>query len=78
LGVIANLALWFAAHLLFARNLRIDDFGLALLVPELSSLRPHILALSVLALVLTFALRLAVLPVLGLCAAAGVALAWVG
>lgn len=78
LGVIANLALWFAVNLLFAHNVRIDDFGLALLVPELSSLRPHILALSVLALVLTFALRLAVLPVLGLCAAAGVALAWVG
>jgi chromate transporter len=76
LGVIANLALWFAVHLLFARSLRIDDFGLALLVPEPSSLHPQVLALSLLALVLTFALRLGVLPVLGLCAAAGVALAW--
>ncbi|MGE3298018.1 MAG: chromate efflux transporter [Porticoccaceae bacterium] len=77
LGVIANLALWFAVHLLFARSLRVDDFGLALLLPEPSSLHPQVLALSVLALVLTFALRLGVLPVLGLCAVAGVALAWV-
>lgn len=76
LGVIANLALWFAVNLLFAHSVRIDDFGLALLVPELSSLRPQVLGLAVLALVLTFALRLGVLPMLGLCAAAGVALAW--
>ena len=76
LGVIANLGLWFAVHLLFAHSVRIDDFGLALLIPEPSSLHPQVLALTVLALVLTFALRLAVLPVLGLCAAAGMALAW--
>ncbi len=78
LGVIANLALWFAVNLLFAHSVRIDDFGLALLVPEPSSLRPRVLGLSALALLLVFGARLGVLPVLGLCAAAGVALAWVG
>jgi chromate transporter len=65
-------------NLLFAHSVRIDDFGLALLVPEPSSLRPRVLGLSALALLLVFGARLGVLPVLGLCAAAGVALAWVG
>ncbi len=78
LGVIANLALWFAVNLLFAHSVRIDDFGLALLVPEPSSLRPRVLGLSALALLLVFGARLGVLPVLGLCAAAGVALTWAG
>ena len=54
LGVIANLALWFAVNLLFAHSVRIDDFGLALLVPEPSSLRPRVLGLSALALLLVF------------------------
>jgi chromate transporter len=73
-GVIANLALWFALNSLFREQSRVTGWGLDLLVPDLSSLDIGMLALSVLAFVLVFALRLGILPVIGLCAAGGVAL----
>ncbi|HEU4780391.1 MAG TPA: chromate efflux transporter [Steroidobacteraceae bacterium] len=63
-GVIANLALWFATHVLFAR---VDVHGL----PELASLRPSPALLTGVALILMFVLKwglartLAVSAVLG-------------
>ena len=45
-GVIANLSLWFALHLLFGRIVEVPLGPVRLLVPELASLQPLALALA--------------------------------
>ncbi len=69
-GVILNLALWFAMHTLFARM--IDWHGLEL--PELASVNPWALALALGAAAGVFWLKAGLLRVLAASAAAGVAL----
>ncbi|OLP56475.1 chromate transporter [Rhizobium rhizosphaerae] len=71
-GVIANLALWFAIHALFAEILTWQAGPVALDLPRLTSLQPIALCLTAGAAVLVFALRLSVMPLLGLAALAGV------
>jgi chromate transporter len=63
-GVILNLAVWFAVHVLFAQvdERRVD--GLRILVPELSTLDPWALALSLGAFVALFGLRLGMIRTL--------------
>ena len=75
-GVIANLSVWFALHVLFARIDERHMGPMRLFVPDPSSLDLVALALTVLALVLIFALRWSIVATLGLCAA--VALLWLG
>jgi len=73
-GVVANLALWFALRVLF-RELRPVSLGpLAVELPVPASLDPVALALAVLAAVCLFRLKLGVVRVLGVTAAAGVVL----
>lgn len=64
-GVIFNLALWFALHVVFAR---FDG-----LLPDPASVQPLPLALTVLALVALLRLKWGMVPVLALCAAVGAA-----
>lgn len=47
-GVIGNLSLWFALHVLFARQFTVDAGPLSLLLPDLTSLRalPALIALA--------------------------------
>ena len=73
-GVILNLAVWFALHTLFAqvRSLRAGPLRLELPVP--ASLDPYALALAVAALTAVFRFQAGVVPVLAGCAAAGLAL----
>jgi chromate transporter len=73
-GVIANLALWFGLHVLFARVEEVAVGPLSLDLPELASLAPDALALSVLAAVCVFVLKLGVVRTLGVTAAVGFAL----
>ncbi|MBR9841873.1 MAG: chromate transporter, partial [Rhodobacteraceae bacterium] len=73
LGVIANLSLWFALHLLFA-TLHETGFGL---LPDLTSLRPIPLALTTLASLLLLKIRLPLLPTLCTLAIAATGLALV-
>jgi chromate transporter len=75
-GVIANLSLWFALHVLFARVDERHLGPLRLFVPDIASLDVVALALSVVALVLIFALRWSIVATLGVCGAA--ALLWLG
>ena len=71
-GVILNLAFWFALHTLF-RELRSLEAGpVALDVPVLASANLPALALTAAALLAIFRLKLGAIPVLLLCAAAGV------
>jgi chromate transporter len=75
-GVIANLSVWFALHVLFAR-IGERHFGpLRLFVPDPASLDVVALALSCLALALIFALRLGIAATLAVCGAAS--LIWLG
>jgi chromate transporter len=73
-GVIANLALFFAVHTLFSRTSEIgwDHFGL--LVPVWSSYVWEAFVVTALGMVLIFKLRWSVLRTLGICALTGLAL----
>jgi chromate transporter len=77
-GVIANLALYFAVHTLFAATHPWHWGPVRLEVPELSSLRPVALGITVVALVLVFRLRWSVPRTLAVCAALGLAAALTG
>jgi chromate transporter len=73
-GVVLNLAVWFALHTLFGQ---VDDVYLGALrlhAPVLATLDLAALALSAAALVLIFRFKVGMIPVLGGCAVAGVAM----
>lgn len=71
-GVIANLALWFALHVLFSDITLVDIGAMTLPVPRLDTLDPVALALTGLAAVLVLGLRVGLLKALALLALAGV------
>src|SRR5690606_7178176 len=73
-GVILNLALWFALHVIFDEVRVFEGSGLRLDGPVLSSIDPAAASLSTAALVAVFWLRLGMLAVLGGAAAIGVLL----
>lgn len=56
-GVILNLTVWFALHVLFASLRRVTAGPVSFEMPDIASLRPDALALAVLAAVLLFGLR---------------------
>jgi len=70
-GVILNIALWFALHVVFARIGEVHAGPLRLLVPEWGSIDVAAAALSVLAVVATFRFRLGMAPVFAGCALLG-------
>ena len=70
-GVIANLAVYFAVHTLFSRTVDVDRGPLRLELPDLTTLRPLALAVTVVAAVLLFRLKWSVLRTLGACAVLG-------
>ena len=69
-GVILNLAIWFALHFLFARHVRCG----AIDVPVLTSLDPYALVLSIAATLLLFVAKRCVIQTLLLCALGGMVL----
>jgi chromate transporter len=71
LGVITNLALWFALHALFATQRPVAFLGREIELPVLSSVHPAALVLALAALVAVFRFRRGVLEVLGCSALAG-------
>jgi chromate transporter len=70
-GVIANLALFFAVHTLFSQTRTLDRGPVELLVPVWSSYVWETFAIAAVAMVLAFRLRWSVLRVLGACALLG-------
>jgi chromate transporter len=70
-GVIANLAVYFAVHTLFSGTVDVDGGPLSLEPPDLSTLRLLPLAIAGVAAVLLFQLRWSVLRTLGVCALLG-------
>lgn len=73
-GVILNLALWFALHFLFAKLEPVRTGPLNFDLPVAGSLDPTALALSVVAAAMLFAIRRSVFETLAVCAVAGLAL----
>ena len=73
-GVILNLTVWFALHVVFGTVAERTAGPLRLHVPELASLSPLALLLSALAVALLFLLHRGVLTTLGVCGA--LALTW--
>lgn len=71
-GVILNLAVWFALHVLFGEVREVKALGATLDVPVLSSVDPAALALAVVALLAVFRFRMGMLWVLAGCALLGV------
>jgi chromate transporter len=73
-GVVLNLAVWFALHVLFAKITEIHQWGLRLLVPDWASLDPLALILSAAALLALLRFKLGMVPVLAGAAACGLVL----
>jgi chromate transporter len=73
-GVILNLAIWFAIHTLFGEVRTIAGFGARVEVPVLATLNWAALLLAAAALVAVFRFRIGTLPVLMGAALAGLAL----
>ncbi len=77
-GVIANLAIWFGVHVLFGRTEIVDTGPLHVSVPVLDSLSWQPLVIAVVAMIAIFRFKIGIIPVLGLCAAAGLLLSGLG
>jgi chromate transporter len=71
-GVILNLAVWFGLHVLFGEVREVEAFGMSLDVPDLLTIDPAALILTLGAIVAMFHFRIGMIPVLAACSAAGV------
>ncbi len=73
-GVIANLSLWFALHVLFGQVAEQQHAGIRMMIPVWSSLNFGALVLTALALVATFRLKMPAVKTLALSVGGGLAL----
>ncbi|WP_200872679.1 chromate efflux transporter [Polycyclovorans algicola] len=74
-GVILNLSLWFALHVLFTEVNRWEGYGLHLLVPVPGSLNLAALIIGAAAILALMRFKIGLMTVLAACAGAGLALA---
>ncbi|MES2302197.1 MAG: chromate efflux transporter [Pseudomonadota bacterium] len=70
-GVIGNLTLWFAIHVLFRAATELQIGPVAMPVPVLSSFDWRVGVIAAVAGVLIFRLKLGIMPVLGICGLTG-------
>jgi chromate transporter len=73
-GVVLNLAIWFAVHTLFRQVVAVRAFPFAFDAPVPASVDPWALALSVAAAIAIFHFKVGMIPTLAACSAAGVLL----
>jgi chromate transporter len=73
-GVILNLAIWFALHTIFAETFRVKSFGFSFDAPVLTSINFWALALSVAAAVAIFRFKTGMIQTLLACSVTGVLL----
>jgi chromate transporter len=71
-GVILNLAVWFALHVLFDQSTPVRWLGMSIDVPVLSSVNLPSLVLTAGAVLAVFWFRVGMIPVLAACSLAGV------
>jgi chromate transporter len=72
-GVVLNLAVWFALHVLFAKVDEIRWFGMTVEVPAFASINVPSLVLTIAALIAVFRFRANMIAVLAACSLAGLA-----
>jgi chromate transporter len=77
-GVVLNLAIWFAIHTIFREVWPVRAFGLSFEAPALASMNVWALALAVGAALAIFRLKLGMIPTLAGSCAAGIALYLMG
>jgi chromate transporter len=77
-GVILNLAIWFAIHTIFRETVPIRAFPLAFDAPNVLSVDPWALALSIAAAVAIFRFKVGMIPTLAACCVAGMILYLLG
>jgi chromate transporter len=73
-GVILNLAIWFAVHVIFSQTRSIALGPLNFDAPVFSSVNLWAAALSLAAMIAMFVFKVRMIPVLAVCATAGIAL----
>jgi chromate transporter len=72
-GVVLNLAVWFALHVLFAHLDEVHRFGMTIEVPDLATINIPSLILTAGAMIAVFRFRINMIAVLGACSVLGVA-----
>src|SRR4051794_18959513 len=77
-GVILNLAIWFALHTIFAETFGVSGYGFSFDAPVLTSVNPWALALSIAAAIAIFRFKAGMIQTLLACSIAGVLLYAVG
>jgi len=77
-GVVLNLAIWFAIHTIFRQTVPIRSFPLSFEAPNLASVDLWALLLSVAAAIAIFRFKLGMIPTLAGCCLAGIGLYMVG
>jgi chromate transporter len=77
-GVILNLAIWFAIHTVFRETIPVRAFPLNFDAPKLATVDPWTLLLSIAAAVAIFRFKVGMIPTLAGCCAAGIALFFAG
>ena len=77
-GVVLNLAVWFAVHAVFRATVPVRGFGLAFDAPKITSVDPWALVLAIAAAVAIFRFKVGMITTLGACCAAGMVLYFVG
>jgi chromate transporter len=77
-GVILNLSIWFALHVLFRETTPVHSYGLSFDLPLLHSIDVPALVLAIAAAAAIFRFKLGMIPVLGGACAAGIALRLAG
>jgi len=73
-GVILNLAIWFALHTWFRDTVPVGGYGIGFDMPVLASVNPWALALSLAAIIAIFRFKTGTIQTLAACSAAGVVL----
>ena len=73
-GVILNLAIWFAIHTVFRKTVAVHSYGLSFDAPVLASVDIWSLVLALAAAVAIFRFKVGMIATLGACCGAGVAL----
>src|SRR5207244_310554 len=77
-GVILNLAVWFAIHTIFRATVPVNAFPFAFDAPVLTSVDPWALVLAIAAAIAIFRFKVGMIPTLAACCAAGIVLCLVG
>jgi chromate transporter len=73
-GVVLNLAIWFAIHTVFRETWPVRSFGLSFDAPVLASVDVWALLLSAAALIAMFRFKVGMIPTLAACSAVGIVL----